>query len=97
MSKFQIGTQVLHLASGQHGTIVEVYPPRRGRQLYKVSWQGYISDELEVDLAQVVSLAHILNMLRKTQHLKSRIPTTVRYPLLKPQKLCSEHISLNHY
>lgn len=51
MSKFQIGTQVLHLASGQHGTIVEVYPPRRGRQLYKVSWQGYISDELEVDLS----------------------------------------------
>lgn len=51
MAKFEIGTQVLHLVSGQHGTVVEVYPPRRGRQLYKVSWQGYISDELEVDLA----------------------------------------------
>ena len=50
MSKFQIGTKVLHLDSGQHGTVIEVMPPRRGRQFYSVSWPNGISDELEVSL-----------------------------------------------
>lgn len=50
MSKYQIGSKVVHLVSGQHGTIVEVYPPRRGRQLYKVGWANGNNDELEVDL-----------------------------------------------
>ena len=51
MAKYQVGTQVLHIASGQSGIIVEVYPPRRGRQLYKVGWEnGFANDELEVNL-----------------------------------------------
>ena len=50
MSKFSIGSRVVKPESGNHGTVVEVMPPRRGRQLYKVSWEGYISDELEVNL-----------------------------------------------
>ncbi len=51
MAIFQIGTHVLHLVSGQHGVVVEVYPPRRGRQLYKVAWPDGIADVLEVELA----------------------------------------------
>lgn len=50
MAQFNIGSKVVHLVSGQHGTIVEVYPPRRGRQLYKVGWPNGNNDELEVDL-----------------------------------------------
>lgn len=51
MSKFNVGSGVVHLETGQHGTIIEIYPPRRGRQLYKVGWQNGTSDELEVSLA----------------------------------------------
>lgn len=51
MAKYNIGSKVVHLVSGQHGTIVEVYPPRRGRQLYKVGWPNGNNDELEVDLS----------------------------------------------
>ena len=50
MAKFNIGSKVVHLVSGQHGTIVDIYPPRRGRQLYKVGWPTGNNDELEVDL-----------------------------------------------
>lgn len=50
MANFNVGAQVLHVVSGQRGTIVEVYPPRRGRQLYKVGWENGTNDELEVNL-----------------------------------------------
>ncbi len=51
MAKFNVGSGVVHLETGEHGTIIEIYPPRRGRQLYKVGWQNGTSDELEVGLA----------------------------------------------
>lgn len=51
MPKFTVGCGVVHLETGQHGTIIEIYPPRRGRQLYKVGWQNGTNDELEVSLA----------------------------------------------
>ena len=50
MAKYNIGSKVVHLVSGQHGTIIDVYPSRRGRQLYKVGWPNGNNDELEVDL-----------------------------------------------
>lgn len=50
MSKFAIGNKVVKSESGGHGTIIEVMPPRRGRQLYKVSWGNVVTDELEVNL-----------------------------------------------
>lgn len=50
MANFHVGTQVLHIVSGQKGTVVEVYPPRRGRQLYKIGWENGVGDELEVNL-----------------------------------------------
>ena len=50
MAKYNIGDKVIKADSTSHGTIIEVMPGRRGRQLYKVSWDGRISDELEVNL-----------------------------------------------
>ena len=50
MGKFNIGNKVIKADSEGHGTIIEVMPPRRGRQLYKVSWGNVVIDELEVNL-----------------------------------------------
>ena len=50
MSKFTIGSKVIKVESNGHGTIIEVMSPRRGRQLYKVSWGNVVTDELEVNL-----------------------------------------------
>ncbi len=50
MSKYTIGNKVVKIESEKHGTIIEVMPARRGRQLYKVSWGESITDEFEVDL-----------------------------------------------
>ena len=50
MSKCTIGNKVIKADSEGHGTIIEVMPPRRGRQLYKVSWGNIVTDELEVNL-----------------------------------------------
>lgn len=50
MSKYAIGNKVIKADSEGHGTIIEVMPPRRGRQLYKVSWGNIVTDELEVNL-----------------------------------------------
>ena len=50
MSKYTIGNKVIKAESDGHGTIIEVMLARRGRQLYKVSWGNYVTDELEVNL-----------------------------------------------
>lgn len=51
MAKFNIGDSVLQVATNERGRIIGVYPPRRGRQVYKVKWSSSENDELEVDLA----------------------------------------------
>lgn len=50
MGKYNIGNKVIKADSEGHGTIIEVMPPRRGRQLYKVNWGNIVTDELEVNL-----------------------------------------------
>lgn len=50
MSKYTIGNKVIKAESEGHGTIIEVMPARRGRQLYKVNWGNSVTDELEVNL-----------------------------------------------
>lgn len=50
MSKYTIGNKVIKAESEGHGTIIEVMPARRGRQLYKVSWGNSVTYELEVNL-----------------------------------------------
>lgn len=52
MAKFQLGASVLRHDSLQRGVIIDVAPPRRGRQIYRVNWDGKITDELEEDLVQ---------------------------------------------
>ena len=50
MSKYTIGNKVIKADSERHGIVIEVMPPRRGRQLYKVNWGNFVTDELEVNL-----------------------------------------------
>lgn len=50
MSRYAIGNRVIKVESEGHGTIIDVLPARRGRQLYKVSWGNSVTDELEVNL-----------------------------------------------
>lgn len=50
MARFNIGDKVVKRDSEGRGTIIEVMPARRGRQLYRVSWEYGTSDELEVNL-----------------------------------------------
>ena len=58
MSKFNIGNKVIKANSEGHGTIIEVMPPRRGRQLYRVSWGNVLTDELEVNLLPDCDIAY---------------------------------------
>jgi len=50
MAEFNKGDKVLNASSREHGVIIDVMPPRRGRQLYRVSWNGRENDEMEADL-----------------------------------------------
>ena len=50
MSKYTIGDKVVNINSERHGIIIDVIPARRGRQLYKVSWENNITDEFEENL-----------------------------------------------
>lgn len=48
MARFTIGDKVIKEDSNLHGTITEVMPARRGRQLYIVQWDNHQkTDELE--------------------------------------------------
>lgn len=50
MAKFQLGATVLKHDSSERGVIIEIAPARRGRQIYRVNWDGKVTDELEEDL-----------------------------------------------
>lgn len=50
MAKFNIGDKVIKAGVENSGTIIEIMPERRGRQLYKVNWQNCTNDELEQNL-----------------------------------------------
>lgn len=50
MAKYSQGATVLRYDSPTRGVIVDVHPPRRGRQIYTVNWNGIVRDELEEDL-----------------------------------------------
>ena len=47
---FNIGDKVIREDTGKKGVIVEVYPARRGRQLYMVNWGEYTNEALETEL-----------------------------------------------
>lgn len=50
MAKYNVGDRVVKTDSESKGVVVEVMPARRGRQLYKVSWDYGETDEFEVNL-----------------------------------------------
>lgn len=50
MARYNIGDRVVKADSENKGVIVEVMPARRGRQLYRVSWEHGVADEFEVNL-----------------------------------------------
>ena len=45
MSKFGKGDKVKNVITDEIGYIIEIYPPRRGRQLYKVKYDDREADE----------------------------------------------------
>lgn len=45
MSKFEKGDKVKNIVTNEIGYIIEVYPPSRGRQLYKVKYDDRETDE----------------------------------------------------
>ena len=56
MSKFGKGEKVKNVVTNEIGYVIEVYPPRRGRQLYKVKYDDRESDELSANLLPNVDL-----------------------------------------
>lgn len=53
MALFSIGSNVIRVDTNERGVVVEVKPARRGRQLYRVSFQDGTLDVLEPDLRPV--------------------------------------------
>ena len=45
MSEFHVGDKVIEITSHKKGFIVEVFPPRRGRQLYQIMFEMSASPE----------------------------------------------------
>lgn len=56
MSKFEKGDKVKNVVTGEIGYIIEIYPPRRGRQLYKVKYDDREADENSENLLPNVDL-----------------------------------------
>ena len=50
MAKYNIGDSVIRIGTEEHGVVIDVKPPRRGRQLYVVKFPNHTSDEFEVNL-----------------------------------------------
>ena len=66
MSKFCKGDKVKNVVTNEIGYVIEVYPPRRGRQLYKVKYDDRESDELSVNLLSNEDTGDRLNVSEVT-------------------------------
>lgn len=56
MSKFSKGDKVKNIVTDEIGYVIEIYPPRRGRQLYKVKYDDREADEKSENLLPNVDL-----------------------------------------
>ncbi|WMI70082.1 DEAD/DEAH box helicase [Mangrovimonas sp. YM274] len=65
MAKYQIGDPVIHVNSKEKGIIVEVCPPARGRQLYRVNIDNSIKNCLESNLIPDTDLTNPFERLRQ--------------------------------
>ena len=56
MSKFGKGDKVKNALTNEVGYIIEIFPPSRGRQLYKVKYDDRETDENSADLLPNIDL-----------------------------------------
>ena len=56
MSKFSKGDKVKNIVTNEVGYVIEIYPPRRGRQLYKVKYDDREADENSDNLLPNIDL-----------------------------------------
>jgi len=65
MAKFKIGDSVIYVSSQEKGIITEIFPPARGRQLYRVSIDNQIKNCLETNLIPDTDLSDPFQRLRQ--------------------------------
>lgn len=65
MAKFSIGDSVIYVSSNENGIIKEVFPPSRGRQLYRVSINNTITNCLESNLIPDIDLSDPFQRMRQ--------------------------------
>lgn len=68
MSKFSKGDKVVNILTNEKGFIIEVFPPRRGRQLYKVKYDDRESDENSINLVPDVDLTDPFERIRENYY-----------------------------
>lgn len=68
MSKFNKGDKVINTRTNEKGFIIEVFPPRRGRQLYKVKYDDRENDESSTILIADVDLTDPFERCRQNYY-----------------------------
>lgn len=65
MARFRIGESVIYVNSQEKGVITEIFPPVRGRQLYRVSINNQIKNCLETNLIPDTDLSDPFQRIRQ--------------------------------
>lgn len=68
MSKFAKGDKVVNLLTNEKGFIIEVFPPRRGRQMYKVKYDDRENDENSANLVPDVDLSDPFERIKENYY-----------------------------
>ncbi len=68
MSKFEKGDRVVNQQTKEKGFIIAVYPPRRGRQIYKVKYEDRENDENSVNLIPDVDLTDPFERIKENYY-----------------------------
>lgn len=68
MSKFAKGDKVVNLLTNEKGFIIEVFPPRHGRQMYKVKYNDRENDENSINLVPDVDLSDPFERIKENYY-----------------------------
>ena len=68
MSKFEKGDKVVNLLTNEKGFIIQVFPPRRGRQMYKVKYDDRENDENSTSLVPDVDLTDPFERIKENYY-----------------------------
>jgi SNF2 family DNA or RNA helicase len=68
MSKYNKGDKVINASTQEKGIIIEAYPPRRGRQLYKVRYLDRENDEMSATLLPDIDLTDPFERCRQNYY-----------------------------